>query len=133
MALLDGAFGLRQFEGERWTDPAVRALMARLDLTTDADLAKRAEAYPCALHAIGRDGRTHDVEVLVPPGFATDALDAGTVLEKFARLTDGRLAPDSHQRIVDAVMGLDTAPSCDSLMQNLALQNLAPDVAREDG
>ena len=28
--------------------------MARLDITTDADLARRAgEAYPCALHATG--------------------------------------------------------------------------------
>ena len=30
VALIDGAFGLRQFDNERWNDPKVRALMARL-------------------------------------------------------------------------------------------------------
>ena len=35
VALIDGTFGLAQFAGERWHDPKVSALMARLDMTTD--------------------------------------------------------------------------------------------------
>src|SRR6202040_1972480 len=42
VALNDGAFGLRQFDNARWNDPKIRALMARLDITIDADLTRRA-------------------------------------------------------------------------------------------
>jgi 2-methylcitrate dehydratase len=121
VALRDGAFGLRQFDGARWADPDVCALMARLDLTTDADLTRRAGgAYPCALHAIGHDGKPYDVEILQPPGFAADGIDAKTVLDKFASVTASHVAPDRRDRIVDAVMALDRAPSCAGLMSLLA-------------
>jgi 2-methylcitrate dehydratase len=121
VALTDGAFGLRQFDNARWADPKVRALMARLAMTTDADLTRRAgEAYPCALHAIGHDGQPHDVEILTPPGFSPGGLDAGIVLDKFKNLTEGRLTPGLQNRIVEAVMGLDRAASCANLMGLLA-------------
>jgi len=123
VALNDGAFGLRQFDSARWNDAKVRALMARLDITTDADLARRAgEAYPCALHATGHDGRPYDVEILEPPGFSPHGLDTQTVLDKFADATERHLAPGSRNRIVDAVMALDKAISCDGLMRLLATE-----------
>src|SRR5580704_13028325 len=112
VALIDGAFGLRQFDNARWNDAKVRALMAMLDITTDADLTRRAaEAYPCALHATGRDGRFYDVKILEPPGFSPQALDTQTVLDKFAGVTERHLALGSRNRIVDAVMALDKATS----------------------
>jgi 2-methylcitrate dehydratase len=120
VALSDGTFGLRQFDNARWNDPKVRAMMARLDITTDADLTRRAAgAYPCAIHAVGRDGRPYDVEVLQPPGFSPDGLDTATVLEKFARVTDGHLRPDARNAVLDAVLGLDRATSCAGLMHLL--------------
>jgi 2-methylcitrate dehydratase len=120
IALNDGAFGLRQFDNERWIEPKVRALMARLDITTDGDLTRRAaEAYPCALHAVGRDGRPYDVEVLQPPGFSPNGLDTTTVLDKFARVTEGHLSPDARNEVIDAVLGLDRATSCSGLMRLL--------------
>jgi len=123
IALNDGAFGLRQFDNERWIDPKVRALMARLDITTDADLTRHAaEAYPCALHATGHDGRLYDVEVLQPPGSSPNGLDTQTVLDKFAGVTERHLAPDARNRLVDAVMALDKAISCDGLMRLLVAE-----------
>jgi 2-methylcitrate dehydratase len=121
VALTDGALGLRQFDNARWNDPKMRALMARLDIMIDADLTRRAgEAYPCAIHATGHDGKPYDVEILEPPGFSPDGLDTQTVLDKFARVTERHLAPDAQSRIVDAVTALDKAISCDGLMQLLA-------------
>jgi len=123
VALDDGAFGLRQFDNARWADPKVRAFMARLEFSTDADLTRRAgDAYPCALHATSHDGRPYDVEILQPPGFSPDGLDTQTVLDKFAGVTERHLAPGSRNRIVDAVMALDKAISCDGLLQLLAAQ-----------
>jgi 2-methylcitrate dehydratase len=121
VALNDGAFGLRQFDNARWADPKVRAFMARLEFTTDADLTRRAgDAYPCALHATSHDGRPYDVEILQPPGSSPHGLDTQTVLDKFAGVTERHLAPGSRNRIVDAVMALDKAISCDGLLQLLA-------------
>jgi 2-methylcitrate dehydratase PrpD len=95
--------------------------MARLDMTTEADLARRAfGAYPCALHATSRDGRRHAVEVLQPPGFSADGPDAKTVLEKFGRITANRLSPPARDRIVEAVMTLDKAKTCEQLMRAVA-------------
>jgi 2-methylcitrate dehydratase len=126
VALNDGTFGLRQFDNARWAEPKVRALMARLDITTDADLTRRAaEAYPCALHAIGHDGRPYDIEVLQPPGFSPNGLDTQTVLDKFAGVTERHLAPDARNHLVDAVMALDKAISCDGLMQLLVAERTA--------
>jgi 2-methylcitrate dehydratase len=119
VALTDGSFGLRQFDNARWNDPKVRALMVRLEIATDADLTRHAgEACPCAIHAIGHDGRPYDVEILEPPGISPDGMQ--TVLDKFARVTERHLAPDAQSRIVEAVMALDKATSCDGLMQLLA-------------
>jgi len=120
VALNDGTFGLRQFDNARWNDPKIRALMARLDITIDADLTRRAgEAYPCALHATGHDGRPYSVESLQPPGFSPHGLDTGTVLEKFTRVTEAHLSPDARNAVVDAVLGLDRATSCAGLTRQL--------------
>ena len=121
VSLIDGTFGLAQFADERWNDPKMRALMARLDMATDADLARRASgAYPCALHATSRDGRHHSVEVLAPPGFSPDGPDANTVLEKFARITTDCISLAARDRIVEAVMTLDKAITCEDLMRAIA-------------
>jgi 2-methylcitrate dehydratase len=121
VALNDGAFGLRQFDNARWNDPKMRALMARLEITIDADLTRHAgEAYPCAIHATGHDGQPYNVEILEPPGFSPDGLDTQTVLDKFSAVTERHLAADAQSRIVDAVMALDKAISCNGLMQLLA-------------
>ena len=120
VALIDGAFGLAQFADERWNAANVRALMARLEMTTDADLARRAgEAYPCAIHAVGRDGRPYEAEILAPPGLSPDGPDSATATEKFQRMTAGILTPQARSRIVEAVMTLDAASSCDALMASL--------------
>lgn len=120
VALLDGAFGLRQFDSARWTDAKVRALMARLEIAADADLTRRGgEAYPCAIHATGHDGRRRDVEILQPPVFSQNRLDTQKVLDKFAAVTERHLTPDRQNRIVDAVLGLDRAASCAGLTRVL--------------
>src|SRR5215831_6008566 len=49
VSLLDGEFGLAQFDGERWQDPKVRALMAQLEIINDSSWNTRApDSYPCS-------------------------------------------------------------------------------------
>jgi 2-methylcitrate dehydratase len=121
VAVIDGKFGVAQFEGERWNDPKVRALMRQLEIVPDADLTRRApDSCPCALHAVTLDGKEHRAEVLHPPGFSHGGLDAKAVTGKFEAITADFLARNAQQRIIEAVMGLDNAASCAALFGALA-------------
>jgi 2-methylcitrate dehydratase len=118
VSLIDGAFGLAQFDGERWNDPKVCALMAQLEIVNDSAWNTRApDSYPCSLQVTTQDGREELVEVPYPPGFSRGRLDAETVVRKFNALTASRLAQGARDRIVERVMALDESPSCAELME----------------
>src|SRR5262249_46157738 len=58
VSLIDGEFGLASFDNERWNDPKVRAVMARLTVVCDGSLNARSPgAFPCAIRATGAAGR----------------------------------------------------------------------------
>ena len=121
VSILDGKFGLDQFDNERWNNPKVRAVMARLDIVCDATLNPRSPGgFPCAMRAKGRDGKQYLAEVMDPPGFSRHGIDAKAVLEKFNTITAARLSQSSRERIIEAAMGLDKASSCAELTAALA-------------
>jgi 2-methylcitrate dehydratase len=121
VSLIDGKFGLHSFDDDRWNDPKVRAVMARLTVVCDGTLNGRSPgAFPSVIRATGTDGRSYLAEVLDPPGFSRKGIDAQAVLDKFNSITDDRLGPSSRQRIVDAAMVLEKSASCAELTAALA-------------
>jgi len=111
VTLIDGAFGIAQFDNERWRDPKVVALMEKIVMRRDAKLNTRAPgAFPCVIHA-----RTNDEEFVAeidyPPGFSRNTLDEAAVLAKFHAVTAPVLQSSARARIVDAVMDLHHARS----------------------
>ena len=112
-ALVDGTFGLAQFEDERWNNADVRAVMNRIEMTTDAELAQRAPgSYPCLLEATGKDGRSYRAEVLYSPGVSRGGLSAATNRRQIPRRSrQSRVPRAARDRIIDAVMALDENPS----------------------
>lgn len=117
VTLLDGNFGMKQYENERWFDPNVVALMQRLVMTADATWSIRAPgSYPCALRASDKRGREYLAEVAYPPGFAKNGLEAADVVGKFHTLTTDILSARSRDRIVEAALSLDRAASLTQLM-----------------
>jgi 2-methylcitrate dehydratase len=121
VALTDGAFGLAQFANERWNDPKVRAVMARLDIACDAALNATAPgAFPCSIRAVGHDGQKYEAVIADPPGFSRHGLDAAAVTKKFNAVTAKRLGESARARIIDAVMSLYVSPSCGALSKALA-------------
>jgi 2-methylcitrate dehydratase len=121
VSLLDGTFGLAQFENARWNDPKVRAVMARLEMAVDAELNARAPgSFPCRMEATCDDGRMLVADIPDPPGFSRHGLDAGAVTQKFNAITAGHLDAGSRARIIDAVMGLERSASCAELSTALA-------------
>lgn len=116
VALIDGAFGPDQFENERWQDPAVLALMARVTMRTDPSLNERApRSYPCALRVEAGDGSETRVEVLYPPGTSQGGIAEATVVEKFHSITAATLDRDRRERIVEAVLAFPHAATTDAL------------------
>ena len=121
VALLDGKFGLAQFDGERWNDPKVGALMAQLEIVNDAAWNTRVpDSFPCSLEVRTQDGREHVVEVPYPPGFSRGRLDGETVIKKFNTLAAPHLSRGARERIIETVMALDKSPSCSELMNAVA-------------
>jgi 2-methylcitrate dehydratase len=123
VSLIDGAFGVAQFENERWHDETVKALMAKIALRRDARWNERAPGtYPCSIRASNEVGRVFDVEVPYPPGFSQAGLDAAAVIEKFRAVTETVLTRDEQQRIVDRVMEFDQALSTAALDDAIAIK-----------
>ena len=121
VSLIDGEFGLAQFNNERWHDPKVCALMAQLEIVNDRTWNTRApDSFPCSLAVRTQDGREHVVDVPYPPGFSRGRLDQATVVKKFHDLTAPHLAPAARDRIIENVMALDRSPTCIELMKALA-------------
>lgn len=121
VSLLDGDFGLAQFDNERWNNPDVRAVMARLDVTVDAELNRRAPgSFPCVMTAQHIDGREIVVEVPDPPGFSRHGLDEAAVVGKFNAITEPHLDASARARIIEAALSLDSRSSCAELTTALA-------------
>lgn len=121
VAILDGDFALAQFDNERWHDAKVRAVMARLEMTTDASLnGKAPSGFPCAIRAKDRTGKEYLAEVIEPPGFSHNGIDAGLVVKKFNSNNVKNLTPAERDRIIGAVIALDRSASLSDLTQALA-------------
>jgi 2-methylcitrate dehydratase len=124
VSLIDGEFGLAQFDGDRWNDPKVCALMARLEIINDTSWNRRApDSYPCSLAVRIEDGREEVVEIPYPPGFSRGRLEAETVMKKFNTITAPHLVQRMRDRIIEAVMALDESASCAELMAAVATES----------
>jgi 2-methylcitrate dehydratase len=120
VSMIDGKFGLAQFDNQRWDDPKVRAVMAKLNITVDAELNRRSPgSFPCVMTARDADGREIVVDVPDPPGFSRHGLEEAAVARKFNAVTAPHLDTASRSRIIDAALSLDRSPSCAGLTQAL--------------
>jgi 2-methylcitrate dehydratase len=126
VSLLDGKFGLAQFDNDRWNDPKVRAVMARIEIVCDSGLNARAPGgFPCAIRARAADGSEYTAEVLDPPGFSRRGIDADAVISKFHAICSEKLPKAQRDRVVEAVLTLDRSSSSRELTAALAAANAA--------
>src|SRR5262249_34926816 len=144
VALIDGRLGPAQFDNERWNDPHVRSLMARITLKRDASLNRGADAgYPCAMRIVldpprpgpreapparklqrrARGIVEHDPKQELP--VSPDRLDPAAVIDKFHGVAES-VHRSQRQRIIDAVMEFDKAPSTAALDAAIATRKRGP-------
>jgi 2-methylcitrate dehydratase len=106
-ALRDGELAERQFANERWLDPEVRKLIAKVQLKTSAALRDKAPgSMPSRLVLRLQSGAEIATECLYPPGhsFPDKGLDEAVVTAKFRAVTAHALTTDTSARIIDWTM-----------------------------
>lgn len=117
VTLVDGDFGPAQFDGERWRDPAIVSLMAKMVMVTDGSLNTRApNTYPCVVRARDANGGKHVAEMLFPPGYSQGGIAEADVVEKFHAITSTVLDRQHQERIVSAALAFDRADTTDQLV-----------------
>ncbi len=107
VALTDGTLGPAQYEGERWLDPKITALIDKMEMTTDPDLTGRAPGtYPSVVRVHDTSGKIYAVEQLFPPGYSRGGIAEADVLDKFKSITDS-VTSDKRDRIIAAGLKFD--------------------------
>lgn len=121
VTLIDGTLTPRQYDNDRWMEPTIRALMAKMTFDTDAALTARApNSYPVRMRIRMTDGEMLESEALEAPGMSHGGIPRDTVVAKFEKITAGLLDPDRQARIRDNALALDGLASIATLMDDLA-------------
>ena len=122
VALMDGEMTQAQFEGERWMQPAVKSLMERMTIRTDASLNKYTPgSFPCVLQLTTVNGESRTVEVFYPKGHPKNRMSSAELEGKFRGCTRAVLSEAQQTKIISLVRDLEKLSSVDELMSHLAL------------
>jgi len=118
VAMLDGDCGPAQFTAEKLADPAVRDLMARIELATDPALnALFPESFGTAIKVTMRSGEVYESVCRTPPGHPRNPLSDAQIEAKFRRLSEGKLEPAAMDRAVGAVWDLERCGDLGAFMR----------------
>jgi 2-methylcitrate dehydratase len=121
VALADGDVTLAQFEPERFTDPALLDLVAKVKVHRDPVLSARYPAgIPNRLTVTTADGRKLVREVEFPRGHARKLMTDAEVERKFRALVEPRYGRERADRILAACWGLEKLTAVGELMRLFA-------------
>jgi 2-methylcitrate dehydratase len=121
-ALMDGEMTQAQFEGERWIEAAMKSLMERITILTDAALNQYTPgSFPCVLQATMTNGESRRVEIPYPKGHPKNRMSPAEVEEKFRSCTRKALTAAQQTKIISLVQDLEKLSSVSELMNHLAL------------
>jgi 2-methylcitrate dehydratase len=123
IALLDGEVTSKQFEPERFADPAVWKFLENVKVERNAELSA---LYPGAVanivHVDLIDGSRLTKRVDYPLGHAKNPLKDSEVEGKFRSLVEPVLGEEGTKKILDLVWKLDEAKTVDELIKVMMFQ-----------
>ncbi len=126
VALLEGRVGLDQFNGERFnqngvTDPAVRALLARLRVVVDPGVTARYPAeWGTRTTFTARDGSSVQLNAAFPCGNPENPVSTAVLEAKLRDLVVPRLGPSTAEHAILAVNGLEQCSDMATAFSDLA-------------
>ena len=108
IALLEGECGEAQFEAHKLALPALRTLLAKIELMEDKDLnANWPQAAGGAVQVQMTNGTTLESSYEFPPGHPRNPLDEAALLQKFHAHTDPLLSRAGAMALRKSVESLD--------------------------
>jgi 2-methylcitrate dehydratase len=117
IALIDGEVTDRQFQPERFTDPAIWKFLENVTVERNAELSSLyAKAVANIVHVTLRDGRTLTKRVDYPLGNALNPVSDKQLEGKFDALVVPKISEAGAKKIVDLGWKLDAAKNVDELM-----------------
>jgi 2-methylcitrate dehydratase len=120
VALADGDVALAQFDDQRFTDPALLDLVAKVKVHRDPTLSARyPRGIPNRLTVTLDDGRTLVKEVEFPRGHAENPMTDAEVEHKFRTLVEPRYGKERADRVLDACWKMETLKSAGELVRLL--------------
>jgi 2-methylcitrate dehydratase len=124
VALADGDVTLASFAPERFTDPALLDLVAKVRVHRDPALSARyPRGIPNRLTVTLADGRRLVREVEFPRGHARNPMTDAEVEHKFRAMVESRYGKEGAQRILAAGWGLENLKSVGELMKLFELKS----------
>jgi 2-methylcitrate dehydratase len=107
VALVDGALTEHQFANKRWLQPEMRALAAKVELETSAEISVRApDSMPARVEVELDSGERVVSECLYPPGhsFPERGLDRDVTVRKFYDVTHGLLSASAADDTISLLL-----------------------------
>ena len=122
VGLKEGDLGPDQFRGEKWKDPKVLNLMARIKVTTDPELAKLyPSARPADLEIRTKKGERLKARVDHPKGNPCNPMTDEEVQAKFKKLASKLMEEDQICHIIETVNNIEKVDDIGELMDLLAV------------
>jgi 2-methylcitrate dehydratase len=108
IVLQKGDIWLDDFDPVVFTSAAVRALMRKIEVRADEEFSRRhGEAYGVRIEVHSSSGEVLVEEVLHPWGHPKNPMSDAAIEEKFRRLAEPVLGPDSTESALRAIWALD--------------------------
>ena len=120
VALMDGEVTDRQFEYDRFTDPALLELVAKVKIVLDNSLTARYPGgIPNRVVVTMNDGRVLEKEVEFPRGHAGNPMTDAEVEQKFRRLVEPRYSKERADRVLKTCWELEKLRAAEELVRLL--------------
>jgi 2-methylcitrate dehydratase len=124
IALIDGEVTDKQFQPERFTDPAIWKFLEEVTVQRNDELSSLyAKAVANIVHVTLQDGRVLTKRVDYPLGNAQNPVSDQQLEGKFNTLVVPQLDETRAKKIVDLAWKLDQARNVDELMQALQMKS----------
>ena len=118
--LVDGGITVRSFDTERFMDPAMRPLMAKIAVAEDAGIsALFPHKIVMRVTATTTDGAVIEIETGDPRGDSTNPMDDGEIDGKFRLLAEPVVGAGGATRVLEVWRGIDGAASLSGAMDAL--------------
>jgi 2-methylcitrate dehydratase len=126
IALIDGEVTDRQFQPERFMDPAIWKFLENVTVERNAELsALYAKAVANIVHVTLQDGHELTKRVDYPLGNALNPVSDRQLEGKFDALVAPKIGEERAQKIVDLAWKLDGAKTVDELMASCVMDGAA--------